>query len=217
MKTDAQLKEDVTKELEWEPSVNASQVGVAVKNGVVTLTGHLDTYAQKYNVEKAVARVAGVKAIALEVDVKLEPGHKRSDSEIAEAAENALLWNTQVPDDRIQLKVEKGWITLKGEVDWDYQRKSAENAVRALTGVMGVSNSIALAPTITPANVAGRIREALARHAEREAKKIEVSVQGTTVTLQGDVASWEERVAAGSAAWSAPGISRVVNEIKVLA
>lgn len=217
MKTDAQLKEDVTKELEWEPSVNASQVGVAVKNGVVTLTGHLDTYAQKYNVEKAVARVAGVKAIALEVDVKLEPGHKRSDSEIAEAAENALLWNTQVPDDRIQLKVERGWITLKGEVDWDYQRKSAENAVRALTGVMGVSNSIALAPTITPANVAGRIREALARHAEREAKKIEVSVQGTTVTLQGDVASWEERVAAGSAAWSAPGISRVVNEIKVLA
>jgi osmotically-inducible protein OsmY len=215
MKTDAQLKEDVTTELEWEPSINVAHIGVAVKNGVVTLSGHLDTYVQKYNIEKAVARVAGVKAIALELDVKLEPGHKRSDSEIAEAAENALLWNAQVPDDRIQVKVDKGWITLKGEVDWDYQRTSAEKAVRGLTGVIGVSNSITLKPSITLANVANRIRDALTRHAEREATRVEVLVQGSVVTLRGEVDSWAERAAAVGAVWAAPGISRVVNELKV--
>jgi osmotically-inducible protein OsmY len=215
MKTDAQLKRDVTAELEWEPSINASHVGVAVNDGVVTLTGHLDTYAEKYAIERAVQRVAGVKAIAVELDVKLDPGHKRSDSEIAAAAETALKWHSLVPAERIQVKVEKGWVTLKGEVDWNYQRESAEKVVRPLTGVVGVSNAITLKVTTTPANVATRIGDALARHAEHEAKHIEVIVNGSVVTLRGHVDSWAERTAAYGAAWSAPGVLSVVNEIKV--
>lgn len=215
MKTDAQLKTDVSAELEWEPSINASHVGVAVDNGVVTLTGHLDTFAEKFAVERAVQRVQGVRAIALELDVKLEPGHKRSDSEIAAAAESALKWHSLVPDEKVQVKVEKGWVTLKGEVDWDYQRRSAEQAVHPLTGVVGVSNSITLKSRTTPTNVANRIREALTRHAEREAKHIEVIVNGSAVTLRGNMDSWAERAAAYGAAWSAPGVLSVVNEIKV--
>lgn len=217
MKIDAQLKKDVTAELEWDPSINASHVGVAADNGVVTLTGHLSTFAEKYAIERAVQRVEGVKAIAVELDVKLEPGHKRSDSEIATAVESGLLWHALVPAERLQVKVEKGWVTLKGEVDWEYQRQSAEKAVRNLTGVVGVSNSITLKPSVTPARVADRIREAMARHAEREAKHIEVMVSGSAVTLRGAVDSWAERNAAFGAAWSAPGVLSVVNEIKVQA
>jgi osmotically-inducible protein OsmY len=217
MKTDAQLKKDVTAELEWDPSINASHVGVATDNGVVTLTGHLSTFAEKYAIERAVQRVQGVKAIAVELDVKLEPGHKRSDSEIATAVESGLLWHALVPAERLQVKVEKGWVTLKGEVDWEYQRQSAEKAVRNLTGVVGVSNTITLKPTVTPAKVADRIRDAMARHAEREAKHIEVMVSGSAVTLRGAVDSWAERNAAFGAAWSAPGVLSVVNEIKVQA
>ena len=215
MKTDAQLKDDVTTELDWDPAINAAQVGVGVKEGVVTLTGHLDTYTEKYAIERAVGRVAGVKAIAMEIDVKLEPGHKRSDTEIAAAVELALKWDSHVPDEKIQVKGEKGWVTLKGEVDWDYQRKNTEDAVRPLTGVVGVSNGITLKVSVTPANVVSRIKDAFTRHAEREAKQIEVAVNGTVVTLRGNVDSWAERTAAVGAAWSAPGISNVVNEIKV--
>lgn len=215
MKTDEQLKNDVTTELEWDPAIQATRVGLAVKNGVVTVTGHLDTFAEKFAIEKAVVRVQGVKAIAVEVDVKLEPGHKRSDSDIAAAAESALTWHSQVPADRIQVMVEKGWVTLKGEVDWDFQRRNASKAVRSLTGVVGVTNAIALRPSAAPADVAGRIQEALKRHAEHEAKDIEVAVDGSLVTLRGKVDSWPERTAVYGAAWSAPGISSVVNEIKV--
>jgi osmotically-inducible protein OsmY len=216
MKTDAQLKKDVTAELEWEPSINASHVGVAVQDGVVTLTGHLSTFAEKYAIERAVQRVQGVKAIAVELDVKLEPGHKRSDSEIATAVESGLLWHALVPAERIKVKVEKGWVTLSGEVDWEYQRQNAEKAVRPLTGVVGVSNAITLKPSVTPVKVADRIRDALARHAEREAKHIEVMVSGSAVTLRGTVDSWAERNAAFGAAWSAPGVLSVVNEIRVV-
>jgi osmotically-inducible protein OsmY len=215
MKTDAQLKKDVTAELEWDPSINASHVGVAAADGVVTLTGHLNTYAEKYAIERAVQRVQGVKAIAIELDVKLDPGHKRSDSEVANAVESALQWHTLVPADRIQVKVEKGWVTLKGEVDWEYQRLNAEKAVRPLTGVVGLSNAITIKPSVTPTKVADRIRDALARHAEREAKHIEVMVNGSAVTLRGNVDSWAERNAAFGAAWSAPGVLSVVNEIRV--
>ena len=215
MKTDAQLKQDVSAELSWDPSINATQVGVAVKDGVVTLTGHLDTYAEKYAIERAAQRVQGVRAIAVEVDVKLDPGHKRSDSEIAQAAETALKWHSLVPPARVQVKVEKGWITLKGEVDWDYQRQTAEKAIRPLTGVVGVSNAIALKAGTTPGNVANRIRDALERHAQHEAKHIEVMVSGSVVKLRGQVDSLAERSAVFGAAWSAPGVSTVVNEISV--
>ncbi|MEQ1805766.1 MAG: BON domain-containing protein [Burkholderiaceae bacterium] len=215
MKTDAQLKKDVTAELEWDPSINASHVGVTATDGVVTLTGHLNTFAEKYAIERAAQRVQGVKAIAMELDVKLEPGHKRSDSEIAGAVDSALLWHALVPAERLQVKVEKGWVTLKGEVDWEYQRQNAEKAVRPLTGVVGISNTITLKPSVTPAKVADRIRDAMARHAEREAKHIEVMVSGSAVTLRGAVDSWAERNAAFGAAWSAPGVLSVVNEIRV--
>lgn len=215
MKSDAQLKTDVTRELEWDPSINAAHVGVAANSGVVTLTGHLETFAEKHAIERAVQRVEGVKAVAVELDVKLAPGHKRSDSEIAEAAESAFKWHALIPADRIRVKVEQGWVTLSGEVDWDYQRNSAENAVRWLTGVVGVSNNVTLKPMVTPANISNRIRDALARHAEREAKHIEVIVSGSTVTLRGHVDSWAERQTASGAVWAAPGICQVVNELKV--
>lgn len=215
MKTDAQLKRDVEDELEWDPAVNATHVGVTVDKGVVTLTGHLETYGEKYLVERAAQRVQGVKALAVELDVKLAPGHKRSDSEIAAAVESTLKWHTQVPAERITVRVEQGWVTLKGEVDWAYQRNAAMQAVRALTGVQGLTNEIILKPKVMSANVLTRIREALARHAEQEAQRIEVVIDGATATLRGTVHSWAERTAAQGAAWSAPGVTNVVNELKV--
>lgn len=215
MKTDAQLKADITAELEWDPSIHAANVGVAVKEGVVTLTGHLETYAEKYAIERAVQRVEGVQAVAVELDVKLDPGHKRSDADIAAAAESALQWHSLVPEDRIKVMVEKGWVTLTGEVDWEFQRASAEKAVRPLTGVVGLSNGIALRQKAAPGNISARIRDALARQAEREAKGIEVTVSGSVVTLRGRVHSWAERVAAQGAAWSAPGITQVINQLSV--
>ena len=195
MKTDAQLKTDVAAELEWDPSINATNVGVAVKNGVVTLAGHLDTYAEKFAIERALQRVLGVRAIAMELDVKLAPGHVRSDSEIAAAAEAAFKWHALIPAERIRVKVEKGWVTL--------------------TGVVAVTDAITLKHYVAPANITNRIRDALTRQAEREAKNIEVDVSGTTVTLRGTVHSWAERSAAQGAAWAAPGITQVVNELAV--
>jgi osmotically-inducible protein OsmY len=215
MKTDAQVKKDIESELEWDPAINASHVGVLVADGVVTLTGHLDTYAEKYAAERAAQRVEGVKALAVELDVRLAPAHQRSDGEIGAAVESALRWNALVPEDKIKVMVEKGWVTLSGEVDWDYQRIQAVKAVRPLTGVVGVVNNIALKAQVTPTNITERIRSALQRQAEREAKGIEVIVSGHTVTLKGQVHSWAERSAAQGAAWSAPGITSVVNQLRV--
>lgn len=215
MKSDAQLKADVTRELEWDTSINASNVGIAVNNGIVTLSGHLDTYAEKYAIERAAQRVEGVKAVAVELDVKLAPDHKRSDSEIAQAIETAFKWHVFIPGDRVHVKVEKGWVTLTGQVDWEYQRSATEKTVRPVTGVIGVSNQIVLKAQIPPSDISNRIREALKRHAEREAKNVEVSVNGSVVTLRGKVDSWPERMAAQGATWSAPGITQVVNELRV--
>lgn len=215
MKTYAQLKRDVIEELQWDPSFNATRVGMAVSDGVVTLTGLLDTFAEKHGVERAVQRVHGVKTLALDLDVKLEPEHKRSDSEIAAAVELALKWHAHVPADRIRITVEKGSVRLEGEVEWDYQRQNAAKAVSCLTGVVGVDNAIRLKPSTIPANVAACIRDALARHAELEASQIEVLAQGSMVTLRGRVGSSAERSAAQVAACSALGVSNVVNEIKV--
>ncbi|MFW5329617.1 BON domain-containing protein [Hydrogenophaga sp. ZJX-1] len=216
MKSDVQLKKDVEAELEWEPSINAAEVGVAVKDGVVTLSGHLDTLAQKHEVEKVVQRVAGVRAVAVEIDVKLTADSARSDSEIAHAVETAFTWHNSVPANRIQVKVEKGWVTLAGEVDWEYQRAAAANLVRPLIGVMGIHNNIVLKRRTTPDNIEKRIRDALTRQAEREAKGIEIQVHDSTVVLRGSVHSLAERVAAQGAAWSAPGITRVDNELRII-
>jgi len=215
MKTDAQLRKDIIDELDWDPSVNATHVGVAVDRGVVTLTGHIETYAEKAAIERVLQRIQGVAAIALELDVKLAPNHQRSDTELAQTLKTALGAQALVPASRIALKVEHGWVTLSGEVDWDYQRSQAERRVHASLGVVGVSNRITLKPRTIPTDVSNRIKDALARQAEREARGIEVSINGSTATLRGNVHSWAERNAAQGAAWSAPAITLVVNDLKV--
>jgi osmotically-inducible protein OsmY len=213
MKSDAQLKADVSQELEWDPSIDASQVGVTAKDGVVTLSGHLRTYAEKLAAERAAMRVAGVKAVAVELDVQLAPGHVYSDTEIAQAIETALKWQAFVPTDRIKVKVERGWVTLSGEVDWDFQRVAAGKVVRPLRGVVGLDNRVTIKPQANPGNISQHIRQALARHAEREARDIVVTVNGSTVTLTGRVDSWAERNVARGAAWSAPGVTAVINDL----
>ena len=215
MKTDAELKSDVMDELDWEPSVNATDIGVIVKDGVVTLTGHLDTFAEKYVVERAVRRVSGVKAIAMELDVRLSTAHKRSDSDIAAAATHALAWNALVPGDCVTAEVEHGWVTLRGEVDWKFQRDHAERSVRALVGVRGLTNSIKVKPRVTSLDVASRIEAALARQAAREARRVQVTLDKGIVTLQGKVHCWAEREAAAGAALAAEGVTEVNNRLTV--
>lgn len=215
MKTDADLKRDVAAELAWDPSVASNAIGVAVKDGVVTLTGHLDTFAEKHAAARAVKRVTGVRAIALELDVKLSPAHRRSDTDIATGAEEALKWNTLVPQDAVKLTVDDGWVTLHGAVDWDYQRRSVEAAIRPLMGVRGISNEITLRGKAKAADLSHKIEEALTRQAVREAKHIQVTLDGTTVKLTGQVHSWQERDAAQGVAWAAPGVHLVVNELNV--
>jgi osmotically-inducible protein OsmY len=215
MKTDADLKRDVQAELAWDPAVRSTQIGVAVKDGVVTLTGHLETYAEKYAAERTLRRVSGVKAIALELDVRLSPEHRRSDTDVATAAEQALKWNTLVPVDEVRLTVDKGWVTLQGEVEWDYQRRSAEKAIRPLMGVVGISNEITVKPKVRPTDLQARISEALKRQVEREVKQLDIKVDGSTVTLRGIVNSWHERDAVQGVAWSAPGVQAVINELRI--
>lgn len=216
MKTDADLKKDIAAELAWDAAINATAVGVGVKDGVVTLSGHLDSFGEKLAIERALRRVAGVKAIAIELDVKLAPQHRRSDTEIAAAAEAALdAAHLGTPVDKIQLTVEDGWVWLRGEVEWDFQRKTIEALVRPLKGVVGISDQIEIRHRPTSADLGIRIEEALKRQAHREAHRIDVGVSGNTVTLRGKVHSWQERDAAEGAAWSAPGVRCVINEVQV--
>ena len=215
MKTDSDLKKDVTAELAWDPTVKSIAIGVAVKDGVVTLSGHLETFADKHAATRALRRVAGVKAIALELDVKLSLDHKRSDTDIAAGAERPLQWNTPVPREKIRLTVDHGWVALQSEIEWDYQRHSAEKAIRPLMGVVGISNEVTLRTRPKAANLSHKIEEALTRQALREAKHIQVDVDGTTVKLCGTVHSWQERDAAQGVAWSAPGVHAVINELRV--
>jgi osmotically-inducible protein OsmY len=217
MKTDARLKQDVQAELEWEPSIDAAHVGVAVQDGVVMLTGHLRTFAEKAAVERAVKRVAGVRGVAVELDVRLEPHHQLSDAEIAAAVQTAFKWHALVPEDRLHFTVEKGRVMLEGAVDWEYQRHDAEAAVQALAGVQDVDNKIHVRARgrEAPDYAKHRIHEALARYADKEASLVEVLIDGGTATLRGTVNSWAERDIVQHAAWSAPGIQRVLNELQV--
>lgn len=215
MKTDSELKKDVLTELVWDPLIPEARVGVTVSDGVVTLTGHLDTYAEKIATKRAVERVSGVKAIAVEMDVIPLGVHQRSDTEIATAAEHALSWNTSIPQDRVKLTVEKGWVTLSGELDWNFQRRSVERMIRPLKGVVGVTDNIRLKALPIPVNLSNRIQDALTRQAVREARRIEITVDGSVVTLHGHVHSWAERNAAEGATWSAPGVSRVNNQLTI--
>lgn len=215
MKTDADLKRDVEAELAWDPAIRSTAIGVSVKQGIVTLTGHIDTYSEKWAVERALKRVDGVKAIALEMDVRLSPAHQRSDTDIAEAAEHALLWHTLVPTDAVRITVDNGWLTLQGEVEWQFQRKAVEKAVRDLKGVVGLSNEIRVRQQPTSTDLVRRIQDALTRQAVREAHHIAVESKDGTVTLRGTVHSWHEREAVQGAAWSAPGVRVVINELQI--
>jgi osmotically-inducible protein OsmY len=215
MKTDAQLQQDVIAELKWEPSVNPAQIGVEVKDGIVTLAGHVSSYAEKLDAERAAQRVAGVKALAVEMDVTLPGASKRNDADIARSVENVIEWLTYLPNDSVKVKVEGGWITLTGEVDWEYQRQAALSAVRYLMGVTGVSNLIAVKPKISLSAVKSDIEAALKRRAKSDAQNISVKVQGADVTLTGTVHSWSERDLASQAAWNTPGVRKVVDHMTV--
>jgi osmotically-inducible protein OsmY len=215
MKTDSDIKNDVLSELLWDPLISETKVGVTVNEGVVTLTGHLDTYAEKVAAKRAAERVSGVKAIAVEIDVIPVGAHQRSDTEIALAVGHALSWNTMVPQGRVKVAVEKGWVTLTGDLDWNFQRRAVERMVRPLKGVVGITDNIQLKTLPVPLKLRERIQDALTRQAMREARRIDVSVEGSEVTLRGQVHSWAERNAAEGASWSAPGVTRVNNQLLV--
>lgn len=217
MKTDAELKKDVLAELLWDPLVPEAKIGVAVNEGVVTLSGHLETYAEKVAAKRAAERVAGVKAIAVELTVIPAGAHQRNDTEIATAIEHVLAWNTSVPQNQVKVMVEKGWVTLGGELDWNFQRRAVERMIRPLKGVIGITDNIRLKELPVPGNIANRIQEALTRQATREAQRIEIQIDGSVVTLRGRVHSWAERNAAEGATWSAPGVSRVSNQLVISA
>jgi osmotically-inducible protein OsmY len=215
MKTDKQIQQDVIAELNWEPSVNPAHIGVEVSDGVVTLAGHVTSYTEKFNAERAAQRVAGVKALAVEMDVKLAGTSKRTDSEIAGAAETALKSSTYFLPNNVKVKVESGRITLSGEVEWDYQRQTSVAAVRHLLGVTGVSEQIAIKPRISSTLVKSDIEAALKRRAATDSHKISVDVQGSDVTLTGSVHSWSDRDLARESAWSTPGVRNVVDKLTV--
>ena len=214
-KTDEEIQRDVLAELKWDARLQPNEIGVIVKDGVVTFTGWVDSYLKKWNAEEAAQRVAGVKAVANDIEVRLPSSSERTDSDIAAAAVHALEWDALVPSDRVQVTVSKGWVTLRGEVDWQYQREDAERVVRRLTGVKGVTNLITVKPHTAPSDLKKRIEEALVRSAKVDADRIIIEVQGSKAILKGTVRSWAEREEAERVAWSAPGILSVENRITI--
>jgi osmotically-inducible protein OsmY len=213
--TDRELQEHVQKALDWEPSVDAADIGVSVEQGVVTLRGDVKTYAEKAAAERVALRVFGVKAVADDLNVHVQNTQQRTDTEIAQAVVSALKWNTAVPDERITVTVTNGWVTLKGHVEWEYQRAAATNAIRYLSGVRGVSSGITVQPRVSVPDVQAKIEAALKRSAEIDARRINVAVADGKVTLTGNVHSWFERNQARHAAWAAPGVRDVEDFIAV--
>jgi osmotically-inducible protein OsmY len=215
MKSDTQVQQDVSDELRWEPAINASDIGVVVKDGVVTLTGRVSSYAEKWHAERAAQRVAGVRALTLDIHIVLPGASLRTDVDLALAIEHAFRWSVYLPSDAIKVIVERGFVTLTGQVDWDFQRGAATELVRHLTGVTGVSNHIALRQEISSTRVKSDIDAALKRRARDEADSIQVAVSEGDVTLNGNVPSWSEKDLVRHAAWGTPGVHTVVDNLKV--
>lgn len=215
MKTDARIREDVLSQLAWEPDIDDRQIGVAVENGVVTLSGAVNNYTSKMAAEKATKKVSGVKAVAEDIEVKYGDDFKKTDKEIAKAAVDALEWNISVPDNKIMVKVEDGYVYLTGEVKWDFQRNAAKKAIENLLGVRYVSNNITLKQKVEAKDIKNKIQTAFKRAADVDAKNVRVEVDGHTVTLKGTVRSWAEKQEARKTAYAAPGVYNVKNEIKV--
>jgi osmotically-inducible protein OsmY len=217
MRTDTELQHDVMEELAWEPSIDAAEIGVSAESGIVTLSGIVKSLPQKWAAEKAAQRVSGVKAVTDEIVVKLPGDGELSDTEIARAAVNALDWNASLPQGRVTLIVSHGWVTLEGTVQFHYEKVAADYAVRGLKGVKGVTNLISVKPPQTsPKDIKHRIEQAFERAADLDAERVLVQAKGGAVTLRGTVGSWAERERAELAAWAAPGVSRVENEIEVV-
>jgi osmotically-inducible protein OsmY len=213
---DKTLHQDIIDELDFDPSVHSSNnIGVAVQNGVVTLTGHVASYAEKLAAERAARRIAGVRAIAEEIEVRYVSEKKTADDQIAERALKVMAWDASVPEDAVSVRVEKGWVTLEGSVPWYYQKKACEEAVRKLTGVAGISNLIKLKPHVQAADVKDNIMAALKRSAEIEADAIRITVKDGAVTVDGKVKAWYERDLVEQAAWSAPGVTSVINKVRI--
>lgn len=213
--SDSTLRQNVLDELEFEPSIDANDIGVAVEGGVVTLSGHVSSYSQKAAVECAVQRVRGVKGIAENIEVRLADGRGTSDDEIARRAISMMKWSTFVPDDRVQVTVEGGHITLAGTLDWNYQREGAENVLAGIAGVTGVTNLIALRKRVLEQDVKQRIESALGRNANIKPDDVRVKVEGNGVVLEGSVGTWSERRLVEAAAWSVPGVTAVDNDLWV--
>ena len=220
MKSDRQIRDDVEAALDWDPSFDSRKIGVAVKDGIVTLSGHVTAFPDRLAAQKTALSVNGVKAIANEIEINLPLDAKRSDTDIASAAMIALKSNISVPSDNVKVTVQDGWISLTGKVDWWYQKNAAEMAVHYLRGVRGVSNNLTISAPPTKASsseVRSKIESAFQRQAHLYAQKIKVAVEGNTVTLEGEVPTWQERWEAETAAWSAPGVSKVQDHLVIRA